>query len=291
MSAAIQSVVVPPKEHSIDPRPVEFAFSEQTPRFWFDNDIFKTHYYNAFLTTFPPGEQFFVRSVLHFRDQISDPKLQEQINDFASQEGSHSSAHQKHLDILSKQGYSSLERENRLIDRGSKLFNKLAPKAALAATVALEHFTAMLAHQMYEDPATYVTPAHEDFKPMFLWHAAEEIEHKSVAFDVYQQVDGSYGRRVIAMVFATIGMFLMIPFRMFPLLLKDGIAFKWKTWREGIPFLFGKNGKLTKPWRHYIQFYRRDFHPWDVQDFHLIEDFRRIYEEGKLLTNVDDILG
>ncbi|MDY6942047.1 MAG: metal-dependent hydrolase [Pseudomonadota bacterium] len=281
-STTITTHAVPPPEHSIEPRPVRFNITDETPRHWFADDPFRTHFFNAFFTTFPPGEQFFVRSVMHFRDQVKDPALLEQITAFAGQEGTHANAHQDHLDILTRQGYKSLERENKIIDAFLKFTNRYTPKFALAMTVALEHFTAMLAHQALIEHELFRDPAHPDFIPLFDWHAAEEIEHKAVAFDVYQAVDGSYWRRILAIVLSSIFMFLiLVPVRMSPLLFRDGVLFKWRTWRNGLPFLYGRHGKFIMPWRHYLQFYRRDFHPWDVQDFDLVRQFRNAYESGQ----------
>ena len=39
---------------------------------------------------------------------------------------------------------------------------------------------------------------------LLAWHAAEEIEHKAVAFDVLQQVDPSYALRIAGLAHATI---------------------------------------------------------------------------------------
>ncbi len=287
--SAIAKFTAPPQTHTITPRPVKFKITDASPRHWFDHNPFKTAFYNALFTTFPPGENFFVRSVVYFRDCIKDEKLLRQITAFAGQEGTHAHAHDDHLSVLTRQGYTSLARENKIIDAMLKGLNKAAPKTALALTVALEHFTAVLSHQMFEHPELFFDPAHEDFKPLFEWHAAEEIEHKAVAFDVYQQVDGSYRRRVVAMGLATLSMVLMVPVRMSPLLYHDGVLFQWKTWREGLPFLFGKQGKFRMPWNHYKQFYRRDFHPWDVQDFELTGKFRERYANGAFKREVSAI--
>lgn len=283
MSAAINAPTAP-HNHKIIPRDVTFNITDASPKYWFDNDPFKTHFFNAFFTTFPPGEDFFVRSVIHYRGEIEDPKLQQEITAFSTQEGHHSRCHQDHLDVLTRQGYTSLERENKIIDALGKWANKRFPKASLVNTLALEHFTALLAHQALSEPEFFSDPAHEDFTPLFKWHAAEEIEHKAVAYDVYMAVDGRYWPRVFAMVFSTIALLLILPIRMSPLLFKDGLLFRWKTWRNGLPFLFGRNGLFTKPWRHYVQFYRRDFHPWDVQDYDLIAQIQKIYEDGELLN-------
>src|SRR5690606_41942592 len=52
-------------------------------------------------------------------------------------------------------------------------------------TCALEHFTAMLAETILEHPEM-LEGMDERVLPLWLWHAVEESEHKSVAFDVYQ---------------------------------------------------------------------------------------------------------
>lgn len=283
MSATLNASA-PPAAHKITPRALDFNITDQSPKFWFDEDPFKTHFFNAFFTTFPPGEDFFVRSVIHFRSQIDDPKLQQEITDFAIQEGHHSRCHQDHLDVLTRQGYTSLERENKLIDALGKWSNEKFPVSSLLATLALEHFTALLAHQSLNESELFSDPAHEDFSPLFKWHAAEEIEHKAVAYDVYMKVDGRYWPRVVAMIGATLGLLLILPIRMTPLLFKDGKLFSWSTWRNGLPFLFGKNGMFVKPWRHYVEFFRRDFHPWDVQDYDLIAEVKALYEKGELLN-------
>jgi len=284
-AVTLTAPVAPPPEHDIQPRPVRFNITDATPRHWFANDPFRTHFFNALFTTFPPGENFFVRSVVYFRDRIKDPALLQQITAFAGQEGTHAFAHQEHMDILMRQGYKSLELENRVIDGLLKTTNKYLPRVALAFTVALEHFTAMLAHESLTHRESFHDLAHPDFQALFDWHAAEEIEHKAVAFDVYQQVDGSYARRITAIAGATFFMVAWVPVRMSPLLYHDGVLFNRRTWRNGLAFLYGKEGIFRRPWNHYKQFYRRDFHPWDVQDFELIRKFREGYQSGQWLKD------
>jgi predicted metal-dependent hydrolase len=261
-----------PGGHKIDPRPIKVDL-EQAPRYWFDQHPFKTFFHNALVTTFPAGENFFVRSVAHFRGQVADPQLQQQINAFISQEGNHAHAHDVHCDILERQGFRSIKFENKLIDRALKRMNRRMPKFALATTVALEHFTAMLAHLGFEREDVLGNRMDPQFAALLRWHAAEEIEHKAVAFDVYQAVDGSYWRRVIAMAMATFSLTLMVPLRVIPLLWVDGYLFSGRQWREGLAFLYGREGLFILPLRHYLEFYRRDFHPWQIQDYHMIEHF------------------
>ena len=73
------------------------------------------------------------------------------------------------------------------------------PIANLAATAALEHFTATLAELLLTDAETRGLFGHDEVRNVFLWHALEESEHKAVAFDVYKLVGGSERMRVWTM--------------------------------------------------------------------------------------------
>ena len=75
-----------------------------TPKYWFAEDIFLTHFFNAISSTFAEGERFFIRSVRHYAKQIKDPQLIRQISAFTGQEGQHSKQHIAHIQLLLDQG-------------------------------------------------------------------------------------------------------------------------------------------------------------------------------------------
>jgi predicted metal-dependent hydrolase len=70
----------------------------------------------------------------------------------------------------------------------------------LAVTAAAEHFTATLAAAVLEGNTWDAQDVDTDARNLWLWHAAEEIEHRHVAFDVYVGLGGGYLRRVLTMV-------------------------------------------------------------------------------------------
>ena len=74
---------------TIKVRKFDPAATGQAPKYFFDNNPFKTHFMNALSILFPEGERFFIRSVLAYRDQISDPKLLQEIKEFCAQEAQH----------------------------------------------------------------------------------------------------------------------------------------------------------------------------------------------------------
>jgi uncharacterized protein len=130
----------------------------------------------------------------------------------------------------------------------------------LAITAANEHFTAILADFILHNP-DLLGEDDPRLATLWLWHSAEESEHKCTAFDVYQALGGSHAWRVKWMKRITT-IFLLDTLRQTVLNLRhDGTLWQWSTWRSAASYLFGRRGlvRLTyRPWREY---FRPDFHP------------------------------
>jgi hypothetical protein len=182
------------------PRALRFDFSE-VPRHWFAGNAVATQIANGINLLFPAGERFFVRSVHRYLDQVDDPVLGERVRGFSGQEGRHASAHERYFETLRAQGYD--------IDTFLRAYEAVAygfiervatPKLRLSVTVACEHFTAIMAAYALEK--RILDSAHPTMRDLILWHAAEEIEHRSVAFDVLQRVAPGYGLRAAGMAVA-----------------------------------------------------------------------------------------
>lgn len=240
------------------------------PRYWHGGDAFATHCLDALSSTFPFGEAFFVRSVLHYRESIDDPALLARIRGFAGQEGQHSRLHDEHLELLLALGYPFLARRNRFLDRMLRFQNRRVPKLSLAITAALEHLTAILARQMLVDGARRTAAMDPAMAPLWRWHALEESEHKSVAYDVLQHAAPSRTLRVVAMVLGTFFLSFETLMRTSYMLWKDGRFFDRSTWPRGFRFLWGDAGLLRGTAAAYRDWYRRDFHPDDIDDSALI---------------------
>ncbi len=240
------------------------------PRYWFDGEVFATHFSNAMSSVFPPGEAFFVRAVLHYRDRITDPELLEAIRGFAGQEGQHSYIHDLHAKLIVDQGYPFIGFRNRVMKRVMPWINRHFPRFSLAITASLEHLTAILAHELLSRPERWTDRMHPDIAPLWQWHALEEVEHKAVAYDVLQQVSGSYWGRAFALVLATGMLAGETLLRLSYMLFVDGKFFDRAIWSQGMRDLFGRDGLLRPLGRPYRAWFRRDFHPWSRDDRPLI---------------------
>jgi hypothetical protein len=164
-----------------------------------DGDLVMSHAVAYLSAAFPEGEDFFVRSVRHFADQVTDPELRARVAGFIGQEVTHGREHRALNERLHQMGYPT-RRYDRVTRRGLAWYERrLSPLTCLAITAALEHFTAVFAETLLSNDHAQALLGTTEVRSMLLWHAIEESEHRSVAFDVYRAVGGSERRRVAAM--------------------------------------------------------------------------------------------
>lgn len=187
-------------------RPV-FDFSG-LPEDWAAGRPVLTHMLNAFHVIIPDGERFFVRTVKRFTDQVEDPVLRADIKAFVGQEGMHSAAHEAVWNALRAQGqgvdrFADLFRRIGVDMLEQKLGDQMADETRLAIVAALEHYTAAMS-VVFFDPDFPADQFPDVMNALHKWHAAEEFEHRAVALDIYEDIGGSYGRRMAGFVVATL---------------------------------------------------------------------------------------
>jgi len=255
-------------------RRMDYAF-DGLPKYWFRGNPWTTHFLNALSAVFPDGERFFIHSVRNVQDNIDDPHLQAQVRAFIGQEANHGKEHEAFNALLEeKHGVpmSSAARFTRNWLLGTA--RRLPKMRQLAITIALEHFTAILANQLLEHPEIA-----EDLRrpegDMFLWHAVEETEHKAVAYDVYTRVYGrgvlAYLVRVLTMVVTTVMFLLFTAVLQQRFLWRDGETFNLRALGGFLKFLYWSPGPLLKILPDYLDYYRPSFHPWQHDNRALIE--------------------
>jgi len=151
----------------------------------------------------------------------------------------------------------------------TRLRKRSSADAMLATVASLEHMTSvisafLLRHgELNKDDDAYV---------VIQWHCLEEIEHKSVCFDVYQTCVGDLGLRRRRMLGNLFGFSMMIARalwiqlrsrRLPPRQLWDGTCFMVSLWS-------------TILWSG-LQYMHADFHPNNTDDSHLIANWQQQY--------------
>jgi predicted metal-dependent hydrolase len=236
------------------------------PRHWAAGDAFRTALFNALSMSFPVGEQFFIDAVR--RGVASLPESERATFDaplrgFVGQEATHRRIHERFNAHLERQGLHNTwaERARARLAR----FQGADARHAVAATAATEHFTAIFADWILRRPHL-LTPGEARWQTLWLWHAAEESEHRSVAFDVYHALGGDQRWRLRWFRIATVYFLTDLLRQTLRNLHDDGELLRWRTWRSAGSFLFGADGLLRvclRPWRAYA---KPDFHPRQQDD-------------------------
>ncbi|MBP9680069.1 MAG: metal-dependent hydrolase [Bacteriovorax sp.] len=252
------------------------TYSEETPPHWFFNDAFATHFMEALSLTFPRGEQFFVNSVLHFKPLITDKEQLQEIAGFIGQEALHSNEHDHLNQLLEKRGFPVKSIDHHLEIMFKYVCKWISPEGQLAITCALEHLTAIFADVQFNYPEIN-DELHPTIKPIWLWHSIEEAEHKGVAFDLYQMVDGNYFRRIYFMFFATFILSAFTIYATLRLMNKDKSYLNIPKIIKGLWLLFGfgtRAGYMRKQIPTYLNYFKPDFHPWQYDNSIFIAEFR-----------------
>ena len=272
-----------PSDLTITPRDRRFGRALAQKRWWLNGDPIGSAFHNALSITFPRGEAFFVESVKAFRD-VSDPKLEREIRAFVTQEVMHSREHVAFNKRVSDAGYKIDHLEQVVAD--SLALTKDRPAILnLAVTMALEHYTAMMAHMMLG--SDLFKGSDSELKEMWRWHAIEEIEHKGVAYDTWLHATKDWTRfkrwkvKSIMMLLVSRTFWMKRWDGTLDLLAQDGIT-GVKAKARLAWYLIGTPGVMRRLFPAWIAFFLPGFHPWNHDDRALIGTYDSDYAAANL---------
>jgi predicted metal-dependent hydrolase len=293
---------------SIIRRQVDIDFASVPAPPWFPAGGPLEVMFNGASLSFPPTERFFIAAVRDYQDRIEDPVLREQVRDFIYQEAMHNKVHLACNAMLAR-FYPNSHRAEQVSITAFRWLGKLPRSFRLTLSSALEHFTSMVADTLLRYPDEFRSVVPTDYANMWLWHAAEETEHKSVCFDVHAAIHGkgvkAYLSRVTGMLFAT-------PIFLFVMLLMSALALGKSMGQpepnaqspaavpaaeppvEAAPAgnapsaepsdadrFVGRNmfGLLRQgvPWKLYFSYYLPSFHPWNHDNSDLVAEWKERY--------------
>lgn len=274
-----------PADLTITPRDRRFGRdSIQRHRWWLGGDPIGTAMLNALSVTFPKGEAMFIEAVKAHRDGVPD-KLAQEIRAFTLQEVMHSREHVAFNRKLVEQGYDLSELEGD-VDEVMELIRTRQPLINLLATIALEHYTAILAAHFLTDTELFAK-ADPEWAALWRWHAVEEIEHKGVAYDTYLHATRDWSRwrrwkaKSLMMVLVTTKFWPKRVKGMKALLKQDGVT-GWRVTARIWWYLLGKPGMLRRLIPSWSAYFLPGFHPWNHDDRALIGSFDSEYADARM---------
>ena len=191
--------------YTIKPRKVKFEWQD-SPIDWIPSQPFASYFINEINMILPAGEFWFCRLYNKVLPQISDEKLKQDVQAFIRQEAMHAQAHNSANKEYLSQRNIDVSRNLELMDF---LFGKLladkpldltVPKALehqwdlfrLGIIATVEHMTCVLGKYALDNTEWEKMGADPAMLDLIKWHGAEEIEHRTVAFDLYRHLGGGY---------------------------------------------------------------------------------------------------
>lgn len=229
--------------------------------YWFNGSPTLTHFYNGWSALFPAWENSFSHVAEHYKKQVTDPELRARMDRFISQELSHGRAHHAH-----NQNHDMSRMETREYRRARLALMRPNNPIWLATMVSIEHLAACNSRGFLRK---YGDKSGREFK-LFAWHAMEELDHKSLAMDVWNHLGFSRSKLRFA---ASKNLMYVWRYTLgytYRKLKEEGQLWKLRTLVDS-SVLF--KDLLVHCWVPYLRIFRDNFHPAEIDDTALVERY------------------
>lgn len=272
-------------------------FDEREPHCWFANSLPLTEFFHTFSILFPEGEAYFIRSVAAFANDpriLANHQLATDVKAFIAQEVQHSAEHSSYNKEIGKRYNHDMVKMERFVKdilSISSIFPSTDDRLArLAVTCSLEHLTAIFAEILLDtDIGRYtiskMSPSH---RSLWIWHAIEETEHKSVAFDVYQKAGGGYLRRIFYFIFSQVIFFLVLFYVYLNFMKDSGNLLNFLDHWQLFKYLYIYPGYFSRATPLLLKYVSPNFHPWGGNKRIVIKDWLEkleVYDKSNQFLN------
>ena len=246
-------------------RDLHFPLPPEALRSWHPLGAHVSLYFAALSIFFPDGERMFIHAVRLHRDRLRSPELRQQVAGFIGQEAIHGREHEHYNRLLTEAGLPAPALARNVSTQMRRVRERLRPRVQLALTIALEHWTAILADVLLRDPRI-LAGAQADYAALWRWHALEETEHKAVAFDVFREVVGSgpraYLLRTLVYLLVSVSFWSRVLYFHLRLVAADGRLLELGGWWRLFKFLWLSPGAMRRTLPAWLSYFRPGFHPW-----------------------------
>lgn len=254
-----------PTPPPLQPRRFLADYADDTPRHWCAGNAALTHVLNTYTLLVPGNEGFFIRTLKTALSRIDDADTREMIMHFSHQEGQHGAGHVRFWRVMERQGYRFRGFQRKVDFFLYRIIERIAPfRLRLSFVACIEHINAYIGHEFLAQQI--LRGADPSLRALFEWHFAEEIEHKSVAFDVLQRLAPGYATRLIGALLVVPLFYLLSTWGTLYLLYQDGLLGKAASWRSLRDHLWGRHHMVRRTLKHLKDYLRPGFHPTQLQD-------------------------
>lgn len=265
-------------ETGMVPRVMNFAYPAHMAAHWKKSSPEFSQIVNAGSLAMPFLEPYLIRSMGIAKKHIKDPQLLAEVEDYIAQEAQHFQQHRRFNDILKARGYTCIEKLEEQLKRDyTKFSSKRSLKFNLAYAEGFESMALAIGHMLVERREELFGGADPAVSSLVLWHFVEEIEHKNVAYGVYEHLYGGYFYRIFGLIYATLHIFAYTGRAYRALLREDGLwpglKTKWAMWKQLGKIYWWLGPKFAKA-------FLPTYHPAKVEDPQWAKDWVAIHEAG-----------
>jgi predicted metal-dependent hydrolase len=248
----------------IMPRDYHFDFSSMAKK-WLNNNLYTTHMFNSPSIGVPYIEGLVNFAVKQALPKISDKQMLEECLNFVTQETSHSREHIKYNRQLNQLGYHADNIANNIKKKLIHFKKKSSLLTVLAMAAAFENLAGAVSITVFEDNILeHADPMIKDF---WEWHLMEELEHKTIVFDLYQHLGGGYLRRILIYTITMI-YYCYYSLKIYLSFVKKDGGSKIK----GFLFVSSRKSFFMKSLFRSLIFYKFKFHPNQILTSHLMSN-------------------
>ncbi|MFI7667281.1 metal-dependent hydrolase [Nocardia sp. NPDC049526] len=257
--------------HAINARDVHFEF-DSVPMHYIPGEVLATHIVNVMHLVLPEGERAMAQALSEALPHIDDERLCEEVIGFVGQETMHANSHEAariHLQSIGLDVDSYVRKVAWLVDRilGDHGLTGRAKdewlKERLGLFAGMEHYTAVLGEWLLNADILEEKGMHPAMLDLVRWHGAEEVEHRSVVYDAFMYVDGSYARRARTAILASLTLLPLFIVSTAYMYRKDPEADKGKFWLR--QFASATRRGVIPSWTVFLteipRYLRPGFHP------------------------------
>jgi predicted metal-dependent hydrolase len=227
----------------------------------------------------PYLEPYLIETMRKARGKISDPRLLADVDLYIAQEATHFRQHQQWNKRLADLGYKTVPTHEATLKADYDAFqNKRSFTFNIAYAEGFEAMGLAVGHMLVKDREHLFANADPAVSSLILWHFVEEIEHKTVTFDVFKALDGRYAWRIYGLLYATIHIMARSRQAYRAMLIEDG---RWFTLKSR----FTLYGLLVRHFADLIprllRIMKPSYDPRQVEDPPWIKEWWRMHKEGR----------
>jgi len=262
----------------IEPRHLRFSVPENPEKYWHSGSDIKTYHFNALAIFLPQLEKMLVLSLKKARQEVHSPTLKSEVASLVAQEAIHGRAFANYCQQIVFTQYACPKHYSLWFFRGlAGLLNRFSSTFHYSLSAAGEHFTAIAADLFLRNPKWFkdVPPAHS---AIWRWHCIEEIEHKSVAFDVFEETNGRYFIRIIGMLMMSLFFILLYVKPIWFMMKQDKKHKDIHFYRRSFQYYWGTDGLFRALAKPYWDYFKPSFHPSKHQNDDLIVNWKAYFQ-------------